>query len=126
MAVEAVHADVEFAVGEPADAEILGVEADVADAAGRRHPFQALSDAAPERIRVADGLGVVALIVGRLEVGLCGEGLGNGIDIGHGGSSSGRSEARGVGKECVSTCRSRGWACTSKRNKKSKHKDKRT
>src|SRR3546814_6396329 len=70
MAVEAVHADVEFAVGEPADAEILGVEADVADAGGRRHPFQALRDAAPERIRVADGLGVVALIVGRLGGGL--------------------------------------------------------
>src|SRR3546814_16440556 len=57
MAVEAVHADVEFAVGEPADAEILGVEADVADAGGRRHPFQALRDAAPERIRVADEIG---------------------------------------------------------------------
>src|SRR3546814_16452865 len=89
MAVEAVHSDVEFAVGAPADAEILGVEAEVADAGGQRHPFQALRDAAPERTRVADGLGVVALIVGRLDVGLCGQGLGDGLELGHGGSSSG-------------------------------------
>src|SRR5690606_31299254 len=87
--VEAVHAGVEFAVGEPADLEVLAVEADVADARGWLHPLHPLRDPAPERFGVADGLGVVALVVGPGDVGLRGEGVGHGIEIGHGGSSSG-------------------------------------
>src|SRR5690606_29554086 len=90
VAVQAVHAEIELAVGEPADPEVLAVEADVADAGRRRHPLQSLGDAAPERVGIADGLGVVARVVGPGNVGLRGEVLWDGVDIfGHGGSPSG-------------------------------------
>src|SRR3546814_6337787 len=63
VAVEAVDAGVEFAVGVPANVEVGQVVADVADLRRLAVPVQALGRLRPERVRVADGFGVQALVV---------------------------------------------------------------
>src|SRR5690606_14859171 len=87
VAVEAVDAGVEFAVGVPAAVEVFEVVADVADLRRLAVPVQALGDFAPEGVGVADGLGVQALVVVMADGGLGREVVGDGIDrrnIGHG------------------------------------------
>src|SRR5207342_964189 len=64
MAVEAIDAGVEHTVVVPADAEIVGVEADVADARGRRDPVDALGDIAPETFWIAQGRCVALRMLG--------------------------------------------------------------
>ncbi len=70
VAVQAIDAGVEFAILEPADAEVGGVEADVLDPGRRAHPVEAPGDARPERVGLVDrGLvlaDVVAVAHGRM------------------------------------------------------------
>src|SRR3546814_15818379 len=76
-------AGVEFAVGVPADVEVGQVVADVADLRRLAVPVQALGRLRPERIRVADGFGVQALVVVVADAGAGREAFGNGMDLGN-------------------------------------------
>jgi hypothetical protein len=67
LPVQAVHAGVELAVGEPADVEVVRVEAGVLDLRERPRPFQPLRDATPETVGVAHRLGVIALVAGGVD-----------------------------------------------------------
>ena len=80
MTIQAVHTGIELAIFIPTDAEIIGIEIDIAYSCRRLNPVNALGDAAPERIRVTYGLGIVksnAFLVG---IGLGGE-FGRGRDV---------------------------------------------
>ena len=73
VAVEAVDARVELAVGVPADAEIVELEAGVLDLGRHLHPVQPLRHAAPERVGLGDGFGVQPLVVRARDPRLRGE-----------------------------------------------------
>src|SRR5690606_38070247 len=73
VAVEAVGGEVELAVGIPADVQVGGVERGVLDPPVRSGPVESASYAAPERLRVAHRLGVVALVGSLVDAGTGGE-----------------------------------------------------
>src|SRR5690606_14010810 len=84
LAVQAVDRDVELAVGEPADAEILQVVADVLDDGRLAVPVQALGRRGPEALGILDRFAVEALVLVLADPGLGGElGL-DGVQVGHG------------------------------------------
>jgi hypothetical protein len=66
--VQAVDAGVELAVAKPADVEVGRVEAGLADAGRRGYPVDPSRDAAPERVRVAQRVGVQARVISRTYV----------------------------------------------------------
>src|SRR3546814_11741257 len=89
-----VAAGVDFAVCVPPNVEVGQVVADVADLRRLAVPVQALGRLRPERVRVADGFGVQALVVVVADAGAGREAFGHGMDLGnidHG--SPGRTEA---------------------------------
>jgi hypothetical protein len=70
--IDAVGRDVQCAVGEPADVQVVGVEGHVTYLGVGRDPVQPLALLAPERVRVRDRLPVhfaVLLRVARVAVG---------------------------------------------------------
>src|SRR5690606_27070231 len=87
VAIEALDAGVEPAVGVPADVEVVGVEAGLADARGPAHPVQAPGRFGPEAVRVGAGPCVEPPVAVGVEVGGGGEGRGDGVTLrlGHGG-----------------------------------------
>src|SRR5215213_4411684 len=71
MAVDAVGANVERAVLEPADMNIAG-EADILDLAVRLDPIQPLAVLTPESLWILDRLGIKAFVA--LSIDPCGSG----------------------------------------------------
>ncbi len=87
VAVDAVGADVQRAVLEPADVHVVGVEGGVLDLGGRLEPVEALGLLAPEPLWVVDRLPVHGLVGGLVGVGLGGEVVAYRVDVlmlGHG------------------------------------------
>src|ERR1700733_4528189 len=67
MTVQAVARDIELAVVEPADMELIGGVAGVLDPGEILDPVDPAADIAPEALRVLNGFGVHAFIVGALD-----------------------------------------------------------
>src|SRR5690606_14242101 len=78
LAVEAIEAEIELAVGEPADVKILGVERPVAGLGGESMPVEPPGDVQPESVRIIPFAGMQVFKLDRAELRQIG--VGNRID----------------------------------------------
>jgi hypothetical protein len=70
MPVDAIRRDVERAVLEPADIDIVVGEGGVLDLRVRLDPVEPLAVLGPEGLGVADGFGIHARVGGRVDMGI--------------------------------------------------------
>ena len=85
MPVEAVRADVELAVLEPADTQIIRVKARVLDLRVRADPVEPAPDIAPESFRLIARVPVGELVLAGRDARVLGELLRRRVDLAHGG-----------------------------------------
>ena len=94
MTVQAIRRQIQLAVVIPADVQVFRIVRNIFDLGIRLGPVQPLADARPEFLRIPHRLGVHFFVVGLLDARVCGEVVGNGMDLRHDASLFVRARSR--------------------------------